>query len=338
MTWFSGMVCMNDGCRNMAQYTGGRCGIHDMLSGRPGALASLAYPIKRMVIHAKTTEEKGAPMSNVREIGRRHPMQSVEMAEDGVVRFRPNVLVRYMLDSGTIDMNHLAALPNIPQEDREQFAQLIGYSVGGFGSLSYVSDQAYEAAAELSEAVLDGQGDAKGDESPKAELKPEFQLRTCANCNRRARYAFPEEQACGFCGTKGYLFPSDRRPMMVCDSCGRHYPPGTEACDFDASCGGTLTPMTPAEQKAWLGLREDGDRVRSLKGLFAHHKIDHNQRADIEDLREEGGRLAAIIDIACPRSADRSAAIRLLQDAVSTAIRSIALKGKGYRDYERKEE
>ena len=28
-------------------------------------------------------------------------------------------------------------------EDREQFAQLIGYSVSGFGDLSYVSDETW---------------------------------------------------------------------------------------------------------------------------------------------------------------------------------------------------
>ncbi len=42
-------------------------------------------------------------------------------------------------------MNDLAML-NFSNEDRIQFAQLIGYSHSGFGELSYVDDQTYEAA------------------------------------------------------------------------------------------------------------------------------------------------------------------------------------------------
>ena len=33
-------------------------------------------------------------------------------------------------------------------EDREQFAQLIGYSMSDFGELSYVTDRTYMAAME----------------------------------------------------------------------------------------------------------------------------------------------------------------------------------------------
>jgi len=36
-----------------------------------------------------------------------------------------------------------------PQEDREQFAQLIGYSLSGFGELDYVSDETYEVAERM---------------------------------------------------------------------------------------------------------------------------------------------------------------------------------------------
>jgi hypothetical protein len=39
--------------------------------------------------------------------------------------------------------------------DREQFAQLIGYSVGGFGDLSYVSDEAYLVARAEAEGLLE---------------------------------------------------------------------------------------------------------------------------------------------------------------------------------------
>ncbi len=60
-------------------------------------------------------------------------------------RFVGNKVVEYLLEKGGLDLNDLA-IANLPREDHEQFAQLISYSVSGWGSLSYVSDEA-EAAA-----------------------------------------------------------------------------------------------------------------------------------------------------------------------------------------------
>jgi len=71
---------------------------------------------------------------------KQHPMQKLVIVDD-VVRFRKNLLVEYLLSAGPFDLNHLSCLPNIPKEDWEQFAQLIGYSVSGFGSLSYATDE-----------------------------------------------------------------------------------------------------------------------------------------------------------------------------------------------------
>ncbi|MCB0247953.1 MAG: hypothetical protein KDI07_05195 [Anaerolineae bacterium] len=69
------------------------------------------------------------------------PLQPVYKDEHGTLRFKENAIVRYLLDNGGIDMNRLAVL-NFNQADREQFASLIGYSLGGFDELSYVSDEA----------------------------------------------------------------------------------------------------------------------------------------------------------------------------------------------------
>lgn len=75
----------------------------------------------------------------------KHPNQPI-IAVDGVERFKKNAIVCYLLDTHlTADMNSLAVLP-FTNEDRTQFAQLIGYSVCGFGELSYVSDKAYKEA------------------------------------------------------------------------------------------------------------------------------------------------------------------------------------------------
>ena len=76
----------------------------------------------------------------------RHPIQPTETDQQGVLRFKENSIVRYLLDNGGIDLNRLATI-DFSQDDREQFAQLIGYSVSGFSELSYVSDDTYGAVA-----------------------------------------------------------------------------------------------------------------------------------------------------------------------------------------------
>ena len=53
----------------------------------------------------------------------RQPIQPLEKDEHGVVRFRANKVVQYLLDNGGIDMNDLAVV-DFPREDREQFAQI----------------------------------------------------------------------------------------------------------------------------------------------------------------------------------------------------------------------
>lgn len=75
----------------------------------------------------------------------KHPVQPLDLDEHGVLRFKANAIVRFLLDAGPFDMNKLAMM-NFSQEDREQFAQLIGYSLSGFGELSYVSDETYDRA------------------------------------------------------------------------------------------------------------------------------------------------------------------------------------------------
>ncbi len=76
----------------------------------------------------------------------KHPIQPLIEDECGIHRFKKNAIVRHLLDVGPFDMNQLACLP-FSDEDREQFAQLIGYSLSGFSELDYVSDETYERAA-----------------------------------------------------------------------------------------------------------------------------------------------------------------------------------------------
>jgi hypothetical protein len=76
----------------------------------------------------------------------KHPTQPLVAADQGIVRFKPNKIVQFLLDAGPFDLNKLACM-NFDAEDREQLAQLIGYSLSGFSELSYVSDKTYKAAA-----------------------------------------------------------------------------------------------------------------------------------------------------------------------------------------------
>lgn len=82
----------------------------------------------------------------------KHPIQPLELAEDGVLRFKENKIVRYLLDNGGIDM-HKIAIQFFPKEDEEQFAQLIGYSLSGYGDLNYVSDESYNIAEKMHEGL-----------------------------------------------------------------------------------------------------------------------------------------------------------------------------------------
>jgi hypothetical protein len=76
--------------------------------------------------------------------------------EHGRDRFKANAIVVHLLDKGGFDMNSLAMM-DFSNEDREQFAQLIGYSLSGFGELSYVSEETYVAANMVVESGVDEQ-------------------------------------------------------------------------------------------------------------------------------------------------------------------------------------
>ena len=89
-------------------------------------------------------------------------MQKIDLDAHSVLRFRSNALVRYLLDAGPFDLNHLALLPNIPRGDWVQLAQLIGYSVSGFGDLSYVKRRETEEADRRADKVRDKRDRKKG--------------------------------------------------------------------------------------------------------------------------------------------------------------------------------
>lgn len=92
----------------------------------------------------------------------RNPMQPLVKDQHGTVRFKGNAIVEYLLECARVgksaDLNHIARL-DFTQDDRCQFAQLIGYSLSGYHELSYVSDEhAMEASAEAHKQWSDAGG------------------------------------------------------------------------------------------------------------------------------------------------------------------------------------
>jgi len=85
------------------------------------------------------------------------PLQPIGYDAQGVIRFRENAMVRQLLDFTTargFDLNEIA-MRHYTQQDRIQLAQLIGYSVCGFGELSYVDSYSCQRADELDVALMD---------------------------------------------------------------------------------------------------------------------------------------------------------------------------------------
>ena len=82
-----------------------------------------------------------------------HPLQPIYLDEHGTPRFRKNNIVDFLLENGGYSLNELAT-KGFSNEDWEQFAQLIGYSISGFGELNYVSDRAFNKADRLSTVLL----------------------------------------------------------------------------------------------------------------------------------------------------------------------------------------
>lgn len=68
-----------------------------------------------------------------------HPMQEIGKDDVGIVRFRENAIIRWMLDQGRLgnkfDLNSMYVIP-FSKEDYEQFMQQLGYSLSGYSELA----------------------------------------------------------------------------------------------------------------------------------------------------------------------------------------------------------
>jgi hypothetical protein len=65
-----------------------------------------------------------------------------------------------------------------------------------------------------------------------------------------------------------------------------------------------------------------------LDDLFSYHAVEADQVTKYEAIRSAAKQFAKTVLENTPRSADQSAAIRKIREAVMTANASIALKGK----------
>lgn len=85
----------------------------------------------------------------------KNPMQPI-VDTNGVHRFKSNKIVDKLYDYAVLHgygLNEMA-LDDFSDDDRQQFAQLIGYSVSGYGTLSYCDEDVYENATIESTGLL----------------------------------------------------------------------------------------------------------------------------------------------------------------------------------------
>lgn len=83
----------------------------------------------------------------------KHPDQPVETDSTGVIRFKPNAIVRHLVNNTPGFLNQLDAM-KFSREDRQQLAQLLGYSVSGYCGLPYTKGKASARAWEQRNKLL----------------------------------------------------------------------------------------------------------------------------------------------------------------------------------------
>jgi len=83
----------------------------------------------------------------------KNPIQPFVTDVNGTLRFKGNQIVVDLLEkAGQHGLNlNAIACRQYSADDRQQLAQLIGYSLSGYGELSYVSEDAYGAANAMAE-------------------------------------------------------------------------------------------------------------------------------------------------------------------------------------------
>lgn len=91
--------------------------------------------------------------SHFKESATTLPMQPLALDDQGTMRFRPNAIVRYLIDQVGLNKLHAIDDQEFTQAEWEQLMQLIGYSLCGYHELSCVSDESALAASKAARAI-----------------------------------------------------------------------------------------------------------------------------------------------------------------------------------------
>jgi len=88
----------------------------------------------------------------------KHPMQPIEWS-GSIIRFKQNNIIDWLHRCGKIDLNEIAALyynkkHGFTRDDMTQLNQLLGYSVSGFGDLSFVDKNVVRAADDIAAKMV----------------------------------------------------------------------------------------------------------------------------------------------------------------------------------------
>lgn len=84
------------------------------------------------------------------------PMQPIQLDARGVARFAKNRIVDDLLEFATtrgFGLNQIA-LGDYSDDEHMQLAQVIGYSVSGYGDLSYASEESVQKADAIVEELV----------------------------------------------------------------------------------------------------------------------------------------------------------------------------------------
>ena len=92
-------------------------------------------------------------------------MQPIALDENGTARFRENDVVRWLTEE-VIDLNKISIqcqLRDFDKYDVAQFWQMLGYSVSGYGDLSFIPKSIVQKADAKVSDLLDEESKKKGD-------------------------------------------------------------------------------------------------------------------------------------------------------------------------------
>lgn len=120
------------------------------------------------------------------------PMQPLVTDKHGVLRFKENRIVSALLEHSRkhgYGLNEVAH-GNFTPEEHMQVAQLIGYSLDGYGTLSYVTDESYDRAAlaapsEATAVEPADEYDCMKAQKDKIVLRDRLKHCTCDECGKK---------------------------------------------------------------------------------------------------------------------------------------------------------